>query len=205
MEHYKNLSLETLTEYVDGIGLVKEQWKDITGYEKIYAVSTFGRVKSYSRMVWQPQLGGRWTKRKERILRQKNTIDGYLTVVLSVDKDKYFSGVHRLVAMMFVNNPNNNPEVDHIFGNKKHNRPYVLEWVTDKENTDRAIKLGFAPSQVGEVNPKCKITEKEALEIRRKYVKGKHGNRKILAKEYGLSESGVAKIGLGYLWKHLNK
>jgi hypothetical protein len=198
--HYENLSLSNLREYINGVGWVIEKWKDIIGYEGSYAVSDFGRVWSYSRLVWQPQRS-QYVKRKERILKQKKCSDGYLAVTLQVDSIRKYVGVHRLVALMFVKNPKNKPEVNHVFGDKKQNRPNMLEWVTDKENTQHAIKLGLAPSQVGETNNRSKLKESDVIEIRHKHKNGTSGVD--LAKEYKVYPTAVNKIIHKKTWRHI--
>ena len=68
--------------------------------------------------------------------------DGYLLARMNngeiKGKQKYFSA-HRLVAMAFLENPNNYPQVDHINGDRNDNNIENLEWVTAKENIRRAI------------------------------------------------------------------
>ena len=67
---------------------------------------------------------------------------GYLTVDLSY-KHKRGVKIHRLVALAFVPNPNNKPQVNHIDGNKRNNEANNLEWVTNAENQLHANKLGL--------------------------------------------------------------
>jgi len=202
MEHWENNSLISLSQYIDGDGLVNEVWVDVVGYEGYYAVSTFGRVKSYSRLVWQPQMN-RYVRRKERILRQKVNIYGYLCVTLQVNKKKYETGVHIIVCRAFnINDNQERNQVNHKLGNKKDNRPSQLEWTTPKENSNHAIRIGI-DSVVGEHNGRCILTEQQILEIRGQYEKNKKGYRKILSKKYGVSKSQIGKICLRNLWKHI--
>ena len=71
---------------------------------------------------------------------------GYRKVNLySLTKHKYeYFLLHRLVAIHFVPNPDNKPEVNHIDGNKNNNKSSNLEWVTRRENVQHAIKAGLA-------------------------------------------------------------
>lgn len=92
-----------------------EIWKDIEGYEGLYQVSNWGRVKSL-------KFG------KEKILKPQTDINNYLRLYLFKDgKGKSFS-VHRLVASAFVPNPQNYPIINHIDENKQNNNFLNLEW-----------------------------------------------------------------------------
>lgn len=72
--------------------------------------------------------------------------DGYVQLT---NKDKKASGgyskffVHRMVAELYVPNPENKKYVNHIDGDKSNNHKSNLEWVTARENTMHAIKLGL--------------------------------------------------------------
>lgn len=197
--HYKNLSLSSLREYVSGVGWVIEKWKDVVGYEGYYAVSTFGRVRSYERMVYRERFDD-YVKRRERMLKQKDT-RGYLSVVLQVDKKKKIRLVHILVCSAFIPNIKNKEQVNHKFGNKKDNRVSKLEWLTPKENTQHAIRLGIAPSQIGEINNKSKLTESDVINIRKESKNGVTGV--ALAKEYKVYPTAINKIIHKKTWKHI--
>lgn len=100
---------------------MKEEWRDIVGYEGLYKVSNFGNVYSV---------------RSDKRLKHSKNRGGYLFVVLCTDgKQKQFK-VHRLVAISFLTNPDNKPQVNHIDEDKTNNRLDNLEWVTAKENTN---------------------------------------------------------------------
>lgn len=136
IDHWKNLSLENIIEEVDGIVYI-EEWKDIEGFEGVYQVSSFGRVKSLRRRV-----SGR--SNKTIILRQhlnKNT--GYLGVAISKESKLKTFDVHRAVAKYYLPNPNNLPEVNHKKGIKTDNRSIMLEWSTSSDNAKHKFALGL--------------------------------------------------------------
>ena len=116
---------------------MQELFKDIPNYEGLYQVSNLGNVKSLEKTFTFPN--GGVVVRKEKILKTNNTYNGYLNVRLFKDKMKGI-GVHRLVAQVFVPNPNNLPQVNHIDGNKKNNRADNLEWCDASFNQEHALE-----------------------------------------------------------------
>lgn len=106
-----------------------EEWKDVVGYEGLYRVSNFGRVKSLRRTA----TNGRRSV-PERILKTHEVRDGYITVVLYKNKIPKRLSVHRLVATAFLQNKNNYPFVNHKDENKKNNHVENLEWCTREYN-----------------------------------------------------------------------
>lgn len=125
-----------------------EIWKQIQGFKPIYEVSNMGRVRSLERKT---NCNGGLFQRKERIL--KNTIDrnGYHFVFLyPINGRKRTIPVHRLVAMAFIPNPDNKPEIDHIDGNKSNNNPINLRWVTHQENCANPNTVKKLRQHIGE-------------------------------------------------------
>ena len=107
---------------------IKDEWIDFRG---IYQVSNLGRVKS---------LGNDKT-RKERILKVTPDKGGYLQVFLYKNGKRKTFKVHRLVATMFIPNPENKTFIDHINTIRDDNRVENLRWVTQKENNNNPLTL----------------------------------------------------------------
>jgi len=95
-----------------------EEYKIIKGYEN-YSVSNFGNVKN---------------NKTDRILSQKINNHGYKGLILCKEGIRKYFSVHRLVALMFIDNPDNKPLVDHIDCNKQNNNISNLRWATNQEN-----------------------------------------------------------------------
>ena len=93
--------------------------KDIAGYEGLYAVTSCGKV---------------WSYRRKKFLEPSATRTGYLQVSLHKDGKIKNYLIHRLVAMAYIPNPENLPQVDHIDGNKTHNYLNNLQWITNRDN-----------------------------------------------------------------------
>ena len=113
---------------------MEEIWKDIEGYEG-YQVSNFGRVRSLDRYNGR----GYWIK--GCILKPIMDKKGYLTVGLSKNNQRKAFKVHRLVALHFIPNIENKPEIDHINTIKTDNRVENLRWVTPKENSNNPLSI----------------------------------------------------------------
>lgn len=113
----------------------KEIWKDIVGYEGLYQVSNFGRVKSLKK--WS--LKDRLFINHELIMTPTDNGNGYLIVGLSKNGKRKNHYIHRLVAFAFVENVNNDNYVNHIDYDLKNNKFDNLEWCTQKENVAHSI------------------------------------------------------------------
>lgn len=118
-----------------------ELWLPIVGYEGLYEVSNMGRVKSLSRVVQNSVYGNKVLK--GCILSQTQLKSKYLAVGLSNMGTSKTYRVHRIVALHFVENPENKPEVNHKWGNKLDNRACMLEWATRIENIHHALNTGL--------------------------------------------------------------
>lgn len=110
-----------------------EIWKPIPNYEE-YEVSTFGRVKrlAYNKYV----CGGSFQHCNERVLASQPRKNGYQAVVLSKKGVVKSFLIHRLVALTFIPNPYNLPQVNHKDENPSNNCVGNLEWCDQKYNSN---------------------------------------------------------------------
>jgi hypothetical protein len=171
-----------------------ETWEFLPGYQDKYAVSSFGRVKSYS---------GKGDK--QGILRKlgadKKT--GALKLELCVDNKKSKQMVHRLVAEVFVenNDPVNKTMVIHIDGNKENNHAENLKWI-GKEEWQEYNKRRFR--LVGEENVAIKrgnthLNMESARLIRRLAEQGVSTAK--LAKLFCVTTMQILRIKKNESWK----
>jgi len=163
--------------------LDSEIWKQIPFTKKDYYVSSLGRFKNSNGII---------------ITKFKPSLSGYL--VACVDGVTY--RLHRLVAMTFLENPENKDQKNHIDGNKTNNAINNLEWVTNQENQIHKHQTGLGNNftrKVGQYNI-------QSGELIKKY------NSIVLAsKEVNVSKSCIqgvlqnrTKTSGGFIWKYLD-
>ena len=108
------------------MGVIMEIWRDVAGFEGLYQVSNYGKVKNTL---------------SNKVLKNVLHHRGYLIVGLTKNKRAKTFSVHRLVAAAFIPNPNNYPQVNHKDENKQNNCIDNLEWCTQKYNNTYGTRI----------------------------------------------------------------
>ena len=174
---------------------MQEIWKKVVGFEGLYEVSLFGKVRSIKRNGTN---GG--------ILKEFTNKIGYKIVVLSKNNIQKTILCHRIIAQAFIENPDNKPTVNHKNGIKNDNRIENLEWATYLENNVHAIssKLRIAPR--GKMHSQSKAVIQYSLggEI----IKNWEGGLSDVFRELGFHRSNIyshikfnTKQSYGFIWK----
>jgi hypothetical protein len=104
------------------------------------------------------------------------------------------------VALSFIDNPNDLPEVNHKDGNKLNNSTLNLEWVSSSENKFHAYETGLKIPIKGEKHNSSILTEEDVSRIKELYIPKIFGKRKI-SKLLGLSIHAVDGVLRGKSWK----
>lgn len=138
------------------LNLKGEMWKDIKGFEGIYQISNYGRVKSFMKT----KKIGRWKEKStfnipERLMKEHRYNDGYMYYSLYKNGITKKIKTHRLVAIHFIENPNDFKYINHINAIRDDNRIENLEWCTHSHNMKHKFILGNQ-SNKGKNNPQSK-------------------------------------------------
>ena len=153
-------------------------WKTSQSNPK-YEVSDLGEIRTIK------------TKRIRKQSPIKRT--GYSKVTTRIGDKVRTLLVHREVATLYVPNPFNKPEVNHIDGNKQNNQASNLEWVTPQENMIHAYATGLMPSSKTSLTTHSsrKLTVAIANNLRSDFSAGM--SKEAIKSKYGISISSINK------------
>ena len=180
-----------------------EHWKPISGYEGLYEVSSFGRVRSLDRVVKKKCRGGQTAVclYNGKLLKLATNCN-YLTVQLNKNGTGKTHAVHRLVARAFIPNPKSLPQVNHKDENKWNNCVENLEWCDGHYNCTYGTIIERKRQRVsGEGNPRCQLTEIAVREIRELHKQGLSNS--TLGTQFGVSPDTIYQIVTKRRWKHI--
>lgn len=119
-----------------------EIWKDVVGFEERYEVSNLGRLRSKDMTIHKSD--GKIEHKKGRYIKLTPDKRGYVHhVFCSSQGVKKRMSIHRVVAMSFIDNPENKPHIDHINRIRFDNRVENLRWCTLKENMNNPFTLDW--------------------------------------------------------------
>ena len=177
---------------------MNEIWIDIFGYEKLYQVSSYGKIKSlnYKRM------------NTERILAPNKDKDGYLLISLSKNGIVKKYKIHQLVLTHFVGPKPFDKAVSRHMNNKRDDNLYTnLQWSTKSENQkDRILNNTVSTNlklinQFGSNNRKSKLNNDKVLEIRN-LIKNNYSDSEI-ADLYGVLRKCINDVRNHKTWNHI--
>jgi len=127
----------------------------------------------------------------------------YWAVKLWVNGERKHIHTHRLLAITFIDNPENKPFVNHKDGDKLNCCVSNLEWVTRQENVDHAVANNLLASTIGVDNGRAVLTDNQVREI---YLSLMDGESAVdLAKLYGVEQTAIGGIKRRTKWKHITE
>jgi hypothetical protein len=170
---------------------MEEQWKQIQDFPN-YNISSFGNVKNnLTDKLLKPCLKS-----------------GYYHISLVNNKIRKIFKIHRLVALAFLDNPDNKPEVNHKDKNKLNNNLNNLEWMTKKENNQhKSVGLVYSSNKnkpvlrlnknTGEILQTYNSIEDAGLwAVENRLTKNSHNGRNSI----GNCINGISSTSYGFKW-----
>lgn len=180
---------------------MEEIWKYIPGYDGSYKVSNMGGACSCDRIV---KNGNSLLHLKGKPIGHIGN-HGYYILTLSKNGIKRVVLVHRVIASLFVPNPDNKPMIDHIDGCRTNNKATNLRWCTNRENL--TFPIATENRIICQKSKRVAQIDKNTGEVINVYLSAREIKRK-----YGFNESNIWKCChcikpsmYGYKWKYITE
>ena len=129
---------------------------------------------------------------------------GYETVQIYIKGKLKQVSVHRLVALTFIDNPENKKEVNHISGDKTDNRIFNLEWVTHMENAHHAVKNNLWVYPSGLDSRRNIYTKKDLKKVYKELLSG-NTNISDISRKTGVGLDTIFLIKTGKRYQDLSE
>ena len=168
-----------------------EIWKPVMGFEGVYSVSNYGRVRRDA---------GKRNWRAGRLLTPGASPKGYRSVSLCDGKSITYRRVARLVLEAFIGPPAAGQQVNHIDGNTANDTVSNLEWCTCSENHLHAIHILGRKIFRGVEISRSRLRDGDVREILG--LRGKE-TQASLAKRFGVSPGCIQGIMDRRNWRHI--
>lgn len=185
---------------------MNEIWKEIDG-SFYYAVSNTGKIKRLEHKKWC-KVNNSFSTFKEKSLtpNNKNTKKYWRIAIFYKNGTKIYESIHRLVAKMFVDNPNNYAQVNHIDGDKNNNNNNNLEWCTNLYNMRHSHELGLRKNSYNNmIGEKCHMNKYSEKLIRKIPILIEEGlSYTQVAIKLKIPKTLITEIKKGRAWKSLN-
>ena len=201
IEYCKNRSMEILKR-VDENGIEHlEEFTPMVGYEDFYEISNFLRVRRLPRLIRNKS--ALFVSKERIVVSYFSKSIKYMVISLTKNSKKSQMLMHRLMAIHFIPNPENKPDVNHKNGIKTDNRVENLEWCTKSENSQHASKSGLLKIHKGEDSVRSKLNEEQVLKIRELFNQNPKINKSSLAREFKIGNTTLHHILKRNTWKHI--
>ncbi len=194
------------TQWLSLENLPNEQWNDIKGYEGLYQISDYGRVKSLGRVTTiVSKLGNKFTKTYyPKILKQNEIKSTKYVFVNLIDRKGVHKPktIHRLVGLNFIENINNYPIILHKDDNKQNNYVNNLKWGTYRENIQSAYDNGLHDSRRRYV---VKLNKNNDILYEYPSLSSAARDNKMYVSAISNCLAGRSETAGGFKWKYKNK
>lgn len=184
--------------------MIAEYWVAVPGFEGLYEISNHSNIRSLDRIT----VSSKGVNRKFKGITRARTLynNGYYAARICKNGTVKTAFIHRLMAEIFIPNPENKPQVNHINGVKTDNRIENLEWVTCQENIQHAYDTGLTILPTGSDHHHAKpvLQFDKSYNLIKRYCSVTEAGKELGILRRGIYGvcSGDFKSAGGFIWKY---